>query len=245
MAERVGLDLSPVDPFSDEEARWLLACQWPDNPARFGRLRAALANVRAAAHPPRLERGDMLTDLPRIAATIAGDGPLVRVPLLGGGLPQRAGAAVADASRWPASTHSAPSTTSIARAPSRHLVCPPRRHHCTRAGPDLATALVHIGPGRARCASGRYPPPRVLDPLVASALSSPAFGRAKPVATDRWGNGHFDSIARRALRPESPPEWPREEVPTRKMIPAEALSVVAAEGKTQIEAGVDRNAEES
>ena len=48
MAERVGLDLSPVDPFSDDDALWLLACQWPDNPARFGRLRAALANVRAA-----------------------------------------------------------------------------------------------------------------------------------------------------------------------------------------------------
>ena len=53
MAERVGLDLSPVDPFSDDAALWLLACQWPDNPARFGRLRAALANVRAAARPAR------------------------------------------------------------------------------------------------------------------------------------------------------------------------------------------------
>ncbi|HEY6429962.1 MAG TPA: DUF2332 domain-containing protein, partial [Acidimicrobiales bacterium] len=30
IAERVGLDLSPVDPRSDDEARWLLACQWPD-----------------------------------------------------------------------------------------------------------------------------------------------------------------------------------------------------------------------
>ena len=58
MAERVGLDLSPVDPFSDDEARWLLACQWPDNPARFGRLRAALANVRCRGTPsaPRTRR---------------------------------------------------------------------------------------------------------------------------------------------------------------------------------------------
>ena len=53
MAERVGLDLSPLDPRSDDDAQWLLACQWPDNPGRFGRLRAALANVRASAHPPR------------------------------------------------------------------------------------------------------------------------------------------------------------------------------------------------
>ena len=60
IADRVGLDLAPVDPFSDDEARWLLACLWPDNLARFGRLRAALANVRAASHPPRLVRGDLL-----------------------------------------------------------------------------------------------------------------------------------------------------------------------------------------
>ena len=60
MAERVGLDLSPVDPRSDDDALWLQACQWPDNPARFGRLRAALATVRASSHPPRLEQGDMI-----------------------------------------------------------------------------------------------------------------------------------------------------------------------------------------
>ena len=77
MAERVGLDLSPLDPRDDDDALWLLACQWPDNPARFGRLRAALANVRSVARPPRLEQGDMITDLPRVAATIGGDGPLV------------------------------------------------------------------------------------------------------------------------------------------------------------------------
>ena len=78
VAGRVGLDLSPLDPFSDDAARWLLACQWPDNLPRFGRLRAALANVaRLGAPPPRLEQGDMVTDLPRIAATIPGNGPLV------------------------------------------------------------------------------------------------------------------------------------------------------------------------
>ena len=77
MAERVGLDLSPLDPRADGDALWLLACQWPDNPVRFGRLRAALANVRSAPRPPRLERGDMVRDLPRVAATIEGDWPLV------------------------------------------------------------------------------------------------------------------------------------------------------------------------
>ncbi len=77
MGDRVGLDLSPVDLRSDDEARWLLACQWPDNPERFGRLRAAIENARAAPRPPRLERGDMVADMAEVAATMSGDGPLV------------------------------------------------------------------------------------------------------------------------------------------------------------------------
>ncbi len=77
MGERVGLDVSPVDPYSDDEALWLLACQWPDNPERFGRLRAAIENARIAPQPPRLERGDMVADLAQVAATMPGDGPLV------------------------------------------------------------------------------------------------------------------------------------------------------------------------
>jgi hypothetical protein len=146
MAERVGLDLSPVNPFSDEETRWLLACQWPDNPARFGRLRAALANVRAAAHPPRLERGDMLLDLPGVAATITGDGPLVVFH------------------SWVAAYLSEPQQRLLveqvaalgARRPLHHLYCespfetpglPTPPAPVPREGPDLATALVHLGPG--------------------------------------------------------------------------------------------------
>ncbi|HEX4174523.1 MAG TPA: DUF2332 domain-containing protein, partial [Acidimicrobiales bacterium] len=77
IGERVGLDLSPLDPFSDDAVLWLLACQWPDNPTRFGRLRGALSNVRASDDPPRLEQGDMVTDLPRVAASIVGGTPLV------------------------------------------------------------------------------------------------------------------------------------------------------------------------
>jgi hypothetical protein len=77
LAERVGLDVSPVDLHSDDEARWLLACQWPDNPERFGRLRAAVENARASARPPRLEQGDMVTDLAEVAATVSGREPLV------------------------------------------------------------------------------------------------------------------------------------------------------------------------
>ncbi len=145
MADRVGLDLSPLDPFSDDAARWLLACQWPDNPVRFGRLRAALANVRAAPDPPRLERGDMVTDLRRVAATIPGDNPLVVF--------HSWVAAYLDEAQQRA-------LASEVRAlggdrPVHHLYCetpfetpglPTPPAPVPREGPDLATALVHVGP---------------------------------------------------------------------------------------------------
>jgi hypothetical protein len=148
MAERVGLDLAPLDPFSDNDARWLLACQWPDNPARFARLRAALANVRTAARPPRLERGNMVTDLPRVAATISGDGPLVVFH------------------SWVAAYLDEEEQRTLAEQvgalgadrPVHHLYCetpfetpglPTPPAPVRREGPDLATALVHISPGGA------------------------------------------------------------------------------------------------
>ena len=149
VAERVGLDLSPIDPFSDDDARWLLACQWPDNLPRFGRLRAALANVRASARPPRLEQGDMVTDLARIAATIPGDGPLVVFH------------------SWVAAYLDAEQQRSLAEEvrslgeerPVHHLYCespfetpglPTPSSPLRREGPDLATALVHCGPDDAQ-----------------------------------------------------------------------------------------------
>ncbi len=148
MAERVGLDLSPVDPFSDDEARWLQACQWPDNPVRFERLRAALANVRASAHPPRLERANMLTDLPEVAATLAGHGPLVVFH------------------SWVAAYLSEAEQRALAEQvaaldgarPVHYLYCespfetpglPTPPSPVPREGPDLATTLVHVGPGGA------------------------------------------------------------------------------------------------
>jgi hypothetical protein len=146
MAERVGLDLSPVDPFSDDAARWLLACQWPDNPIRFGRLRAALSNVRGSAHPPRLERGNMLTDLRRVVATIDDATPLV--------IFHSWVAAYLDEAEQRALT------TEIRAIgmdrPVHHLYCespfetpglPTPPSPVPRDGPDLATTLVHIGPG--------------------------------------------------------------------------------------------------
>jgi hypothetical protein len=146
MAERVGLDLAPVDPFSDDEARWLLACLWPDNLPRFERLRAAIANVRAVPCPPRLERGDLLTDLPRVVATMPDDGPLVVFH------------------SWVAAYLDEEEQRSLARqvaalgrerrvhylyseSPFETPGLPTPSSPVRREGPDLATALVHASPG--------------------------------------------------------------------------------------------------
>jgi hypothetical protein len=146
VSDRVGLDLSPLDPFSDDAALWLLACQWPDNPARFGRLRAALANVRASDDPPRLEQGDMITDLPRVAATIGGTTPLVVFhSWVAAYLDENQQRTLATEIRALEGTR-----------PVHHLYCespfetpglPTPPSPVPREGPDLATTLVHIGPG--------------------------------------------------------------------------------------------------
>jgi hypothetical protein len=146
MAERVGLDLSPVDPFSDDEARWLLACQWPDNPPRFARLRAALDNVRAVSDPPRLERGDMVTDVPSIAATIPDTGPLVVFhSWVAAYLEAAEQRTLADAVR--ALGRERPVHYLYCESPFETSGLPTPPPPVPREGPDLATALVHIGPG--------------------------------------------------------------------------------------------------
>ena len=195
MAERVGLDLSPVDPFSDDDALWLLACQWPDNPARFERLRAALANVRAAAHPPRLERGDMLTDLPRVAASMPGDGPLVVFHSWVAAYLERGGAAVSDRTGRRA-RRAPPRPPPLLREPLRDAR---PAHPAVTGAPGGAGSGDHARPHRprrtSRRAPGRYPPAWVLDPLVAAALTSPLS--AAPCRAQRFpcGNGYFDSPA--------------------------------------------------
>ena len=60
IAARLGIDRSPVDIAKAEDARWLLACVWPDT----GRLaRTAAAIELARRHPPKMISGDMVTDL--------------------------------------------------------------------------------------------------------------------------------------------------------------------------------------
>ena len=66
IAERLGIDLDPIDVRDDKAARWLLACIWPDEPDRIARLRAAIELARR--DPSRVVRGDALALLPELLA---------------------------------------------------------------------------------------------------------------------------------------------------------------------------------
>jgi hypothetical protein len=60
---RIGIDLDPPDLGNPDDARWLLACVWPDT----GRLeRARQAVELARRHPPAVLRGDAVTALPDV-----------------------------------------------------------------------------------------------------------------------------------------------------------------------------------
>ncbi|MEN3538192.1 DUF2332 domain-containing protein [Microbispora sp. ZYX-F-249] len=63
---RAGLDLNPLDVTDPADVAWLDALVWPEHVHRRARLRAA-ASV-AAAEPPLLVRGDLVDDLPALAA---------------------------------------------------------------------------------------------------------------------------------------------------------------------------------
>jgi len=71
---RVGIDRDPVDVANPDDARWLLACVWPDT----GRLQRTAASIRLAQDdPPPLVAGDanevlpgVLSDLPGGAAAV-------------------------------------------------------------------------------------------------------------------------------------------------------------------------------
>ena len=73
---RVGIDRDPVDVTDADEARWLRACAWPDQPERIARLESEMA--LAAADPPLLLRGDAVDVLPDAFARLpAGALPVV------------------------------------------------------------------------------------------------------------------------------------------------------------------------
>ena len=72
---RAGLDLSPLDVTSDDDVRWLSCLVWPGESDREQRLAAAIALARR--DPPVVHRGDLLTDLPALAAQAPADATLV------------------------------------------------------------------------------------------------------------------------------------------------------------------------
>ena len=68
---RIGVDLDPLDVTAADDARWLRACLWPDEPERAARLEAEMA--LAAAEPPLLLRGDAVELLPDAVARVPAD----------------------------------------------------------------------------------------------------------------------------------------------------------------------------
>jgi hypothetical protein len=72
---RAGLDLSPLDVTSDDDVRWLSCLVWPGEGDREQRLAAAIAAARR--DPPVVHRGDLLTDLPALAAQAPAEATLV------------------------------------------------------------------------------------------------------------------------------------------------------------------------
>ncbi|MFG1868205.1 DUF2332 domain-containing protein [Micromonospora arborensis] len=72
---RAGLDLNPLDVTDPDDVSWLDALIWPEHAHRRTRLRAAAAV--AAADPPLLVRGDLVDDLPALAARAPAGATLV------------------------------------------------------------------------------------------------------------------------------------------------------------------------
>ncbi|MFB6393862.1 DUF2332 domain-containing protein [Polymorphospora lycopeni] len=72
---RAGMDLNPLDVTDPADVAWLEALIWPEHTHRRARLRAAVAV--AQAEPPLLVRGDLVDDLPALAARAPADATLV------------------------------------------------------------------------------------------------------------------------------------------------------------------------
>ncbi len=72
---RAGLDLHPLDVTDPDDLRWLECLIWPEQVSRRTRLREAAAVVRA--DPPLLVTGDLVQDLPGLAAQAPPDATLV------------------------------------------------------------------------------------------------------------------------------------------------------------------------
>ena len=72
IGRRIGLDRNIMDPSNSDDARWILACVWPDT-GRLERTRNALA--LAAKFPSELIEGEALETLPLLFSSL--EGPIV------------------------------------------------------------------------------------------------------------------------------------------------------------------------
>jgi hypothetical protein len=68
---RIGVDRDPLDVTDADDARWLRACLWPDQPERVARLDAEIA--LAATTRPLLLRGNVVEELPGAVARVPAD----------------------------------------------------------------------------------------------------------------------------------------------------------------------------
>ena len=68
---RLGIDRDPVDVTDTDDARWLRACVWPDQPERLAMLEAEMALATTA--PPLLLQGDALEVMPDALARVPAD----------------------------------------------------------------------------------------------------------------------------------------------------------------------------
>lgn len=69
ISKRIGIDRNVLDPSNANDARWLLACVWPDT-GRLDRTRAALE--LAETRPSKLIEGDALESLSGILSSVSG-----------------------------------------------------------------------------------------------------------------------------------------------------------------------------
>jgi hypothetical protein len=75
VAWRAGLDLEPLDVRDGDDVAWLESLVWPGEGDRLALLRAAVDVARS--DPPPVSRGDLLRDLPALAAQAPREATLV------------------------------------------------------------------------------------------------------------------------------------------------------------------------
>ncbi len=75
VARRAGVDLNPLEVTDPDAMAWLRLLVWPEQDDRRALLDEAVAV--AATDPPLLERGDLLTELPRLVEEASTAGPVV------------------------------------------------------------------------------------------------------------------------------------------------------------------------